>query len=231
MDDSQLITKAKAEISWLKAHERIVIVFLVLAVGLWLGNKWLDNSAADTKTKLTIALQAKDEAALQAAQAANQYQMTIDALTKQNAALAGAVASRQVILEQKQEAIKTQPLPEVVAEWQRLIGGAGDIVQRIDGTSGASISEDGARRTTSMLEAVPVLTASLADTNKIVANQKEELAKADTLVGSLNQQITANGVASKAEIAAVKAAARKSKRNWFVAGFISGIATRILFKF
>src|SRR2546430_17449964 len=94
MDDKQTIAVAEGGFTWLQKHERMIIVLLVLLAGGWLGNKWLNNSAAEAQTKYAIAQAALDQTRLQASQAHQDYQMTVDALTKQNASLAAAVASR-----------------------------------------------------------------------------------------------------------------------------------------
>lgn len=217
----------KADLSWLQKHERLILCTLALAVICFLGNKWIDRAADKAEAALAVAQHEVEQARSEASQAASQYQATIDALSRQNASLAAAVAQRQVVLEQKQTEIKTLPLPQVASEWQRLIGGSGDIVFS---TLGMSVSEDGARRTVSQLEAVPVLQADVADQKVIIENQKKEIDAGASLVGKLNQQIEAEQAVHKADVAAVKAEARKSKRKWFIAGFISGLATRVLFK-
>jgi predicted negative regulator of RcsB-dependent stress response len=217
---TEVTAGAKRAESWLKQHERILIVFMVLAVGGFLGNRYLNNSAAADRARAEAAVAAATQARTDAATAAQQYQATIDALQKQNASLATAVASRQAVLVQKQQEIQAAPIPLVAAEWQRLIGGAtGDIVSS---TVGVSVTDDAARKTVIQLEAVPVLQANLADETKIAQNTQTELNSCNNLVGKLNTQIGADDKACKAEIASIKADARKSKRNWFVTGMAAG---------
>jgi hypothetical protein len=226
--DAQVVTVVKNELTWLQHHERLILVFMVLLVAGWLGNRYLNNAAVDAKTKYGIAQAESTQARAGAETAAKTYQATIDALTQQNASLAVAVASRQTVLVQKQTEIKTLPLPQVASEWQRLIGGSGDL---LNFTDGLKITEDGARRTVTQLEAVPVLTANLNDEMQIAVNRQSEIDKGATLIAALNKEITANDVTCKAQVASVKADAHKSKRTFFVLGFIAGISTRILGKF
>jgi hypothetical protein len=228
MDDKQAVTFIKTELTWLQKHERLMIVFLVLLVGVWLGNKYLNNSAAEAQTKYSIAAAQLEQTRQEAAAAKADYQMTLDALTKQNASLAASVAQRQVVLAQRQTEIQTLPLPQVATRWQELIGGANDIVSS---TMGLSISDGGARRTVSQLEQVPVLVADKADLQKIADNKQIELDKAGVLIVSLSKQVKGTEDTCKLQVDAVKAQARKSKRNWFIAGFVSGIATRLFAHF
>ena len=58
--------------SWLKDHERIVITFLILSFGIYGFNRWLDKSAVDATTKVTVAEQAAAESKAVTAQALTQ---------------------------------------------------------------------------------------------------------------------------------------------------------------
>lgn len=228
MDDAKVISEVKSGLSWLQKHERIVLFFMVLLVMGYLGNKWIDRSADAATIKYQIAQSQLDAMKEQSAQARADYQSTVDALTKQNASLATAVAQRQIILQQRQEEIKTLPLPEVGVRWQGLIGGSGDVVSDVHGLN---ITDGGARRTVSMLEEVPVLKADKSDLKKVADNLQTELGKANGIIAADELLIKKGDDTCKLEVTAAKAVARKSKRNWFIAGFVAGIATRILVKF
>ena len=230
-NDAQVISVVKAEVSWLKAHERIVLCFMVLLAVGWLGNKWLDRKATETAATATIAQAAATQAQSAAALAAADYKVTLSAMQTEIAALNHQQTQRTVILQTKQESIKTAPVPEVTAEWQRLLGIQGEILPRPDGLTGAIVTENVVRQTVSELESVPVLQSNLTDETKITADTKQALDKSNALVLSLNSELVTGDKACKAEIASVKATANRSKRNWFVLGFIAGIGTRILGKF
>jgi Skp family chaperone for outer membrane proteins len=227
MNDSQVASVVKSELTWLQKHERIILGTMVLVVVLWLGNKYLDNSAARAATIAETAKQHAAEVTLQASQAAAQYQATIDALQRQNASLAASIAQRQVVLQQKQTEIKTEPLPAVAEEWQRLIGGENDVVSN---TTGLSVSESGARRTVSQLEEVPTLAANLADEKAVAGNLQTELGSANKLIAAREAELTANSAACKTEITNLKDSARKSKWHWFEAGYVAGLVTRGVIK-
>lgn len=228
---NDVVTAVKNDVSWLKQHERMVIVLCLIVASVWGWNTYINYRSNVANVQYGVTLEASKEAKEAAAVAAQNYQATIEALSKQNAALAQAVATRQVQLVEKQTEIKTvMPLPDVTAEWQRLIGGVGDFAPRMDGVSGVTVTEDATRKTVSQLEAVPVLTANLADTQKIVSNKQDEIDKANTVIAAKDNEIAASDSLHKAELSKVKADAAKSKRKYFVFGFITGLATRILTK-
>ena len=229
--DTQIISAVKTDVSWIKAHERILIVFMLLIVFGWLGNKYLDKRAAETALLATAAQTAAKESQSQAALAAQTYKVTLDAMQTEIAALNRNVVQRTVILQAKQEVIKTSPVPEVTAEWQRLLGTTGEIIPRIDGAPGAQVTENVARTTVSQLESIPSLQGNLTDQTQITQDTRQSLDKADALVLSLNSEILKNDASCKAQLTDAKAVSNKSKRNWFIAGFVAGIATRILGKF
>ena len=61
-------------ITWFKAHERLLIVALVLGVGVYGFNHWLDKSAVDAQTKAAVAEQVAAEQKSANAQLAAQLQ-------------------------------------------------------------------------------------------------------------------------------------------------------------
>lgn len=224
--------------TYLKAHERLIIVILVLAVGAWGFNHWLNSSAQAAKAKEAVAEQQldvqkkeNDNLAQQASQAAANYQATLELVTKQNSVLAAAVASRQTILEVKQTKDQSLPLPDLAKRWQSLAG-IGDGLTA--SASGIIADESAARLTVTTLEKVPVLESNLQDETAIAQNNSKALDKQAQVVVDLNNQITGlnkqatdQGKASQAEIASVKASSRVSKRNWFLKGAAVGAAVVI----
>lgn len=236
MDDTQLKTAIKSDLSWLQRHERMVICALVLMVAMFLGNKWLDSSAAKAQAQASVAAQlasdaklSAQQAATQAAQTQAQYQAMVDMYAKQNAVLATAITNRDAILGKQQTAVQTAPLTDVAQQWQIAIGGQGDITS---GTTGLNISSDGSRRTLSMLLEVPVLKSDLDDELAVGKNTQFELDDANkaiaansTLITTLNAEIKADDAQCKADVKAVKATANKSKVKWFKIGFVTGFVS------
>lgn len=240
--DQQIQTVIKADLSWFQKHERLILGLCLLCTVLWLGNKWLDNSAVAAKTALGIQQAENEKVRVQANLSAAQYQATIDALSKQNSSLAAAVATRQTVLVQQQAAtaaLATSNPNEFTQTWQKLIPGTltGGIAQQSitlpDGTHSQQFVVDlgPAIETVNQLEEVPVLKADKADLQTVISNDKKMLAAADVDLKAKDALLQSNDKTCKDQIAVVKANANKSKRTWFIIGFVAGISTRILAKF
>lgn len=230
-------TEATAALSWLQRHERIVLVFLVLATVTWLGQKYLDVKSDRAQQAATVAVAQLTEQknqnaqlATQVGQLSTQYQGLQVQLAQENAALASAMSNRVTVLHEQQAAIKTMPLPELGNRWAQLTG-VSPAELKAD-TTGISVTDTVARATVDQLELVPVLQANLTDSEAIADNRLEELTKANGLIDGLNTQVVglnktveSEEVVRKAEVAAAKAEANKSKGKWFKAGFITGNIT------
>lgn len=224
-------------ITLFKAHERFLILTLVLAVVLHLGSKHIDTVAAESHDRAVIAQQqvVADKAtasqdALQTAQTLAQYQAMVDTLTKQNASLASAIAQRQTTLASDQTVDKTSTLPDLVTRWDNLAGTTGLTASG----DNVVVPDTDARKTVEMLEQVAPLTADLDDEKTVSANTQSELVEANKVnaantvqITALNTEITDQQKECKVEVASVKAAARKSKFKWFKVGFVTGFVTGI----
>lgn len=231
MDDRIL----RAE-SWLKQHERLVIVFLVLLVTTFGINKYInyaaDQSHAQAASSAQLLAQQQNENKIldeQRKEDAQQYQQTMQAMQQQIAALNIAIVTRNAQVIDQQHKNNISPLPEVAARMKNLAGLDDSEIQV--SASGVSVSESGVRKTTNQLEEVPVLRANLSDTQQIADNRQKEIDKADTLIGSLNTQVDGLKLetqkqenACKDQVADIKKQARRSKRNWFLRGAATGAA-------
>jgi hypothetical protein len=222
---------AAGAVSWLQRHERIVIVALVLLAGTYFGQKYLNVKAANDHDAAVVAVQALNDAKAQNTafaakidQLNGQYQNLQVQLSQENIQLASTMANRVTILHEQQAAIKTMPLPDVAVRWSQLTNTQpAEITQTL---TGLNVSDTAARATVSELERVPVLEANLKDEKSISDNKTTELNKANELIDGLHTQVTglnttivAEENASKAELAAAKSAANKSKSKWFKVGF------------
>jgi hypothetical protein len=228
-------TEVQTAVSWIKTHERLIIVFMVLLFGAFLGNKWLDTSAAKTAAAATFAAQQAAEAkqsagvaAQQAVQVQQQYQAMLEVLQKQNAALAQAVTQRDAILGQQQTADKKMSPTQLTQRWAALVPSTMPIAT----PTGVSVTTADAQSTVVQLENVPVLTQNLKDETAIAANLQSELdaqakvvVEDSVLISALNTEIAANDKACKAEVASVKADARKGKVKWFKIGYVAGLVS------
>jgi hypothetical protein len=238
------------ELTWLQKHEKMIIIFMVLLVALFIGNKYLNADAAKKDAayaalaqKLDDQKAANDKQTAQTAAVTAQYQQMVDTLSRQNANLAGEISNRNTQLVQKQEQVKTMPLPQVAQEWETALNLPHGVLSVLSiAPTSISVPDSVARQTVTELEAGAIAQANLIDQTAISANLNSELGKSNEVISSqtveiagLNATIGLQDQTCKAQVAKVKADARKSKRNWFIAGyvggFVSGIATRFFLKF
>lgn len=220
--------------TWLQLHERIILVFLGLLAASWLGDHWLTNIAAHDKQQAAIQVQQLDEQktkdtalAQQVSTLSSQYQAVVVQLTQENAQLAVQVKDRVVVLHDRQQTDNNLPLPDLGNRWAQLA----DVMPADISASplGITVTPTGAHDTVDQLEQIPVLQANLKDTQTIVDNKQDELAKANGLVSSqaaqivdLNTTVTDEETSCKATVASVKATANKAKTKWFKVGFVIG---------
>lgn len=233
-DVQKIETAVKADATtaktWLQKHERIVLTALVLLAGSWFGDHWLNVTAAHDKQQAAIAAQQLDEQktkdtqlAAQVTQLSSQYQTVVTQLTQENAQLTSKVQNRVTVLHDQVQTDQSLPLPDLGARWAQLANIAPADISA--STAGITVTDTGARETVSQLEQVPVLQANLKDTQTIADNKQDELTKANavvtaqtTQIAGLNTTITDDDKSCKADIASVKATARKGKFKSFLYG-------------
>jgi hypothetical protein len=179
-------------------------------------------AAVQSQKDAAIAAQvAEDNAAFTTLQAKMQAQAT--ALEQANIALATALTKQQ-----KTDA--TLPPTDLVARWNALVPQAAASVNN----GQVTLPNTGAVATVQQLERIPVQQEEITNEQALVANgnalavaQTKQVTDLTAQVTGLNLQLVDNTKVCNAQIAVVKADARKSKKRWFIAGFVVGIATRI----
>ena len=228
--------------SWLKVHERLIIVVLALGLIGWGTDKVFDLEANRDKQAASIAQQtlaaqqAKDAQLSQVVAASTaQYQTLVTSLTQQNSQLISSVQARNSTLAVQQTADKVLTPSSLAERWETLTKSpTGSIV---DNGQTVTVTPDAALETVTELEEVPVLTANFNDGKLVLQNTKDELTSANTVIANqkteiagLNTQLTDQKTADAKELAAEKAAARKSKIKTFFYGFAAGFVSGILIK-
>ena len=220
-----------------KTHEKLILAFVAAGVLFFAIGK-VDTliqhhddanlkqaqviAAQDASKNAAIAAQvASDKAAFDALQA--KLQAEDDALVQANVALATALTKQQ-----KTDA--TLPPTDLVARWNALVPQAAASVT----TNGVTLPSTGAIATVQQLEIIPVQQEEITNEQTLVANgnalavaQTKQVADLTSQVTGLKLQSVDDAKVCQAQIAVVKADARRSKRRWFIAGFVAGIATRI----
>jgi hypothetical protein len=219
--------------SWLKLHERLICLSLVILFGCFGVSKFYDHeatvkqAAANAAAQIASADAANSKAlATQAQQVAAQYAALVQILSTENASLNSAMAQR-AIAQKTQISVDTNlPMTGVSARWSILLP---TVTPSVSMTGGISLTDTQAHDTLAYMEQVPVLSSNLADETKIAQNYQQEVQKSDLLNVDLNSQIlglnkslTDNQKACTLEIAAQKAQGKRNSIKWFKRGLILG---------
>lgn len=222
-----------------KSH--LVMLAVILAIAGLLGYGYVHYEAQHTHDQAVIAQHDLDNVKQQAAtmaQVVQQQEAVIQqqraALDAQSQALQVAIASRNVTVIQQQKKDSTLPPTELAARLATLAGvPVTDVTAQAGNT--VQLSQSASVTVTEKLELIPVQQADIADLQSEIANDQKVIVGQDTDLKLKAQIIVQDGVVLKAqidadqkELKAVKAAARKSKVKWFVAGYVAGFLTRVL---
>ena len=244
MDDATVTAKLKADLTWIQKHERILLA-MVAGVVLWFAIGKIDTLIANhdharlTEAQATALIQEHKNEALAAAaqQAAAQYQALAEKVSAQNAALEQANVMMATALTKQQHADSIMPESELISRWATLVP-----TVSFDGTpagpnGGFVINDERARATVIELEKIPVLNSELENERTQEENDRKlidagisEKQSLYAQVDGLKLQLGDNNKVCKAEVASVKAEARKSKRRWFLIGYIAGFLSRQVIK-
>jgi uncharacterized protein YlxW (UPF0749 family) len=224
---------------YFKTHE-ILISIVGAFILLWcISGKVQDVIAAHDQKNLTLAqatLQAQvasnkvlaAQVAQQAAAVAAQQQET----ARLNAALEQANATLVSALAKQQATDKNLP-PTALAQRIETLAGlpAQTIAPQPDSTF--KVPQPAAVQIAVTLEQVPALQGQLknvqaekANTDKLLSSTQGQVTTLNSQVNGLNLQLVAADKVCSDKIAVVKDAARKSKRRWFVIGFVAGFLSR-----
>lgn len=209
----------------------IIVVALLIFGGVYGVDSLIERHDARTDSKYTAILdaQVKQTATLQ-------QQLTTDEaawsklqaqLIAQNATLAKEIESRNTQLATQIKADATLSAVQVAAQLvEQTKTTASDIT-----VNGDSISLDltSARVITQDLDTLPVVQANLANTQTqlknettIATNAQSDATNEKAIIVSQTSQLADQTKACNAQIASVKAQARKSKFKWFGLGFVAG---------
>ena len=227
-------------LKWIESHERLLLV-AVAGVVLWFGIGRVDSLIARhdnanlQQAQVVAQAQADKTAAIaeQVAQQSAQYASLAAKVQQQNDALMQANVALSTALAKQQHTDSTLPPSDLVARWNTLVPQAGATVT----PSGVALPAQGAVSTLQALESVPVLTTQVSNTQKELSNAQslvtaegQQVATLNTEVGSLRTQLGDNQAVCQAQIAVVKAQARKRQRWVFAIGYAAGWVSRQVVK-
>lgn len=225
--------------TFLLDHERLIIV-AILAVGLWFGyGKYaqirLDHdNAVLAQAKVVADAQAQANAQLAAQVAADKasLQTLTDKVTAQNQQLINANTALATALSQRQKTDAALPVPALVDRWAQLAPGT-NFTGAVTSGNNVQVTPSNALATVQQLEKVPVLTSELANETQQKQNDDQLLGAANKSIFDLNASLTGavkldtdHQAQCVDEIKVVKAQAAKSKRRWFIIGYVAGFLSR-----
>jgi hypothetical protein len=213
-----------------RAHERAIIIVLVLGFGAHMYGRWIDleSSKKDAQVAALTQTVAQDKQsvanlALQTSQARAAYQTTLDAITKQNASLAQANAQEAALLTKNRVVDATLPLPQLGQRLQVLVPTATGVTAT---SSGLALDSTSSVAVVQTLEQVPVLQTELANETQVAGNKDLVITSLQTIntdqskqIASLNKSVVDLDAKDKADVAAEKAKTKKA----FVRGFKWGL--------
>jgi hypothetical protein len=222
--------------TYLKAHEKLVL-FAIAGIVLYVGIGKIDTLIQHHDQSSFAAAQHVAEAqatvnealATQATAQAQQYQVLAEKVNAQNAQLVAANTQLAVALTKQQHTDAGLPPTELANRWLTLVPEAKPTVI----TGGIMVPESGAVATVQQLELVPVQQQQLVNAQKELTNEQSLLTASTGQLATLNEEVSGLKLEAvdqtkvcTAQVAEVKAAAAKSKRKWFVIGYVAGFLTR-----
>jgi len=227
----------------LQKHERLILGTMVLAVIMFLGNRWLDKSAADANAKASVAeqsaivaKQAADKQAVLMQQQIDQFNQRESAREQEMASLVAAVASRDAASSTRIAAVQAPKTPpqavtDLNAAYPKLP------VPLVPTDSGANVPVADLQQFTVTKIQGDTCQADLTDTKTELANDEESLKNATSVINGFQTQVADDKIAAiTAQTAFDKekkqlvADARKSRWHWFVSGFTLGFLGRLAIK-
>ncbi|MEK7500261.1 MAG: hypothetical protein AAB649_06715, partial [Patescibacteria group bacterium] len=211
------------------------LIIILAAIFLWFSwGKYVDWQAQKENNAAIVAQQVLKQQVADNVKLAEivrgneqRYVQLLNTVTAQNQQLVNAMAARDRVTAQQQEANKTLPLPELAFRWQTLIKVPPTEIKNVNNE--LVVSPVAAVATVNQLEEIPRLEGNLADEKAQSAN-KDELIKEGTVnvtgltgqVTGLKTEIVKQAVLNKAEQDKMKADQKKKSRNWFLRGLAIG---------
>lgn len=213
-----------ADLKWARTHIILVLVYSAIAFGAVYGiETLLSHRAADTDQKWSVILatsrqQISDlESQLKTHDA--EYAAENLSLLAANQKLAAVVVSRGTELQTQLKKDNTLSALDTAAKLGGTVNGT-DIVLPLPTGRNLAGSLDTLSSTQADLQNVQT---ELTNETEVAANLQKSGDEKDALLSAMRTQAVDQDKACKAEIAAVKSAARKSKLKWFGIGIVVGL--------
>lgn len=200
-------------IPFLKAHERLIIAVLLITFLYATASKVLKSWDAHDSRQVA---QAQSEANARASQTSHDSQSLAAAEAQAsaiNAAMSRLIAQNNALLSE----IKQKDADLSAQQAATKLGGAATDIGNV------SLPLDAARIDAAALDMLPVVQASLTDTQKQLVAETSIVASQAIVITDLNAQIGADGKVCQAEIADLKVKVRRAFLKGFKFGAIAGL--------
>lgn len=223
---------------WLRTHLVLVFVAAALVGGGIYGVEALiakHEAEKDSQWQQILAAQTAQTQLLQ--NKLNQDESNWSVQNAQNQQLIGTlaqtIAKRDAATKQQQQLDATLSTAQAADRLSQQTGAktgevvaTGDLVQ---------LNLPVSRQVVQLLDTIPALQGDLADTKSqlgaetaVATNLQANVTEQKTLIAAQQTQFTDSQNACKAQVADLKAQARKSKLKWFVAGLVAGFSLHFL---
>jgi hypothetical protein len=241
--------------TFLLDHERLLIA-VIIAITLWWGyGKYaqirLDHdNAALQQQKLVVAAQVQQNAALaeqaqknavQAAADKAALQAVTDKVTAQNQQLTAANVALVAAMTKQQKADAALPVPALVDRWAQLAPGT-NFKDAVGAGNNVTVTPSNTLATVQALEQIDPLKKSLANETQKFDNDELVIGSQNKNIFDLNASVTTlnASVAGKDKLIADNTKQctdekqvmtdkfNKSKRHWFIAGYVAGFVSKVL---
>ncbi len=216
--------------TFLKTHERLLLIIAGLIVLLYLGHLYINRSAdtADTKAK-TAQVVAQQQATVdsqladQVKQVTQQYSVLVTQLSAQNQQLSQSIAQRaQTVVVQQAKDATLSPADTAAKLAVQTGTKPTDVTARGDDVTLDSAASHAAVQ---KMDELAVAHQDLADYETLLDNSKTQIAALTTItttqsdqIAGLQAEIKDDQKACSAQIADVRAQALKSKWHYFLTG-------------
>jgi len=217
-------------------HEYLLMAILAAALIWFVSGKIEniiaahDNANLQAQKLVTEAqVRANQQLAVQVQTDAENLKALQDKFATINAQLAQANTTLAAALANRQKTDAALPLPDLAIRWHEILPGASPAAT----PTGVSLDSLGAHATVSALEQIQPLKDQLANETTMKNNGDALLAAANTSILDLNKRVDGlnltivdNTKQCKDEKKVMTDQFRKSKRRWFIVGYVAGFISR-----
>jgi small-conductance mechanosensitive channel len=219
--------KLETYVTWLKAHEKLLIVGVTAFVIFHLGSKgldaWVSHDKQNSSTTAQVVVQ-DDAATKTLVSQVNALQATVSA---QNSALKAVVTASQAAVKKQQATDATLSPNDLAARVSKLLDVPPAEVTAVP-TGDIDLQPPAAVIDVQQLELVPALQGQVAAQSTIITNDNTVIAKQGDLINQLTKDVSDAKAQDAADVKTLTAEKKKSWMNGFKWGAIAGVTLGII---